>query len=659
MTRFWNALAMGALFFSAIALQPAYAEDVQIALPEPSMLSSTNGILSGHLVAREAVADIGNFGQVKNALLYGFSRDGTDPTPKLIPDIWQLQGGDSIDYVFENKLPCNNHWPEGTHGAVMSQSNIHTHGFMVSPHDIKDGKYGDHIYVLANSSVSEGGGHDGCMTHEAMHHGTMTMGSINYKIDIPQNHPPGIYWYHPHAHGISGQQIAHGLSGLITVGKVWDYAWINCQFGVANLQDTCLTAEEKQAEQEARNQTEQHFVLLKDMQVERDRSGDWQVARWFEPEYCQDHDDTYTQLRGASCSPQKDPDHKWLFTVNGALDPKLSGGPGKSQILRMANIGGTVSYNLELKAFGKAIPYQVLHNDGVNASVEANARNPSSDHLLMMPSSRAEIYLDRGEICKAIGADCNGSDVDVSMNIVEWTCPDGKSNSCGDLWPTGKIMDIVLPALSPSEVARPLKNIALASDAVGTVADSSTTTVASNMKCSDGTPVAQQLQKGEFRVIALWNGEMHDKEMFAMSTDAVAHRTVPDFTTPEHMNPDWLKSKGFKPFDHHHTDLCISAEQHESWLIYNASDEFHNFHVHQTDFQVTEVSGNEPAAPGIPVGVVADNYPVPPHHWIKVDLRFSNNQAGRFVYHCHILEHEDKGMMSTIEVVAKNMVSTN
>ena len=121
------------------------------------------------------------------------------------------------------------------------------------------------------------------------------------------------------------------------------------------------------------------------------------------------------------------------------------------------------------------------------------------------------------------------------------------------------------------------------------------------MKCSDGTPVAQQLQKGEFRVIALWNGEMHDKEMFAMSTDAVAHRTVPDFAAPEHMNPDWLKSKGFKPFDHHHTDLCISAEQHESWLIYNASDEFHNFHVHQTDFQVTEVSGNEPAAPGIVV----------------------------------------------------------
>lgn len=659
MTRFWTTLAMGVALLGAFAVRPASAEENQISLPEPNVLRSVDGKLTGHLVAREAPADIGNFGLVNNALLYGFSKDSSDPKPKLIPDVWQLQRGDTVDYKFENKLPCNNHFPEGTNGSVMSQSNVHTHGLMVSPHDVKDGKYGDHIYVLANSSVSEDGGNAGCMPHEAMHHGALLPGAIDYKIDIPADHPPGMYWYHPHAHGISGQQIAHGLSGLITIGKVWDYTWINCQFGVAGLQDTCLGAEEKQKEQASRDQTEQHFILLKDMQIQKNAAGGWQVATWFEPEYCQDQDDTYTKLSGGSCSPQRNPDHKWLFTVNGDLDPKLTGGQGKSQILRMSNLGATVSYNLALTAFGKAIPYQIMRNDGVNASVEANARNASSDRLLMMPSSRAEIYLDRGEICKAIGSDCNGGDVDVSMNVVEWSCPDGKSTTCGDLWPTGKIMDIVLPSLSPNELPRPLKSIVKPSDAVATIAQSAVQPVGADLKCADGTAVAKQLDAGEFRVIALWNGEMHDEEMFAMSTDSKPHRTIPNFAAPDHMNPEWLHQMGFKPFDHHHTDLCISAEQNESWVIYNASDEFHNFHVHQTDFNVREVSADDPAQPGVPVGVVVDNYPVPPHHWIKIELRFSNNQAGRFVYHCHILEHEDKGMMSTIEVVPSNIMTAN
>jgi FtsP/CotA-like multicopper oxidase with cupredoxin domain len=325
----------------------------------------------------------------------------------------------------------------------------------------------------------------------------------------------------------------------------------------------------------------------------------------------------------------------------------------------MSNLGATVSYNLALTAFGKSIPYQIMHNDGVNASVDADARNVTTDNFLMMPSSRAEIYLDRGEICKAIGSKCNGTDVDVSMSIVEWNCPDGKSNTCGDLWPTGKIMDIVLPSLSPNELSRPLKSTVKPSDAVATIAEEAVQTAGTQLQCADGTAVAKRLDAGEFRVIALWNGEMHEEEMFAMSTDAKAHRTIPDFSTPENMNPAWLHKMGFKPFNHHHTDLCISAEQNESWLIYNASDEFHNFHVHQTDFNVTEVSASDPTKPGLPIGVVVDNYPVPPHHWIKISLRFSNSQAGRFVYHCHILEHEDKGMMSTIEVVPGNIVTAN
>jgi FtsP/CotA-like multicopper oxidase with cupredoxin domain len=48
---------------------------------------------------------------------------------------------------------------------------------------------------------------------------------------------------------------------------------------------------------------------------------------------------------------------------------------------------------------------------------------------------------------------------------------------------------------------------------------------------------------------------------------------------------------------------------------------------------------------------MVDNYPVPIGGSIRIKVRFLDQQAGgRFVFHCHILEHEDKGMMAQIEV---------
>ena len=46
-----------------------------------------------------------------------------------------------------------------------------------------------------------------------------------------------------------------------------------------------------------------------------------------------------------------------------------------------------------------------------------------------------------------------------------------------------------------------------------------------------------------------------------------------------------------------------------------------------------------------------DNYPLLPGARVLVMIRFDAAKLGRFVFHCHILEHEDKGMMATIGVV--------
>lgn len=102
------------------------------------------------------------------------------------------------------------------------------------------------------------------------------------------------------------------------------------------------------------------------------------------------------------------------------------------------------------------------------------------------------------------------------------------------------------------------------------------------------------------------------------------------------------------------TDLCIAAGPVETWIVQNISDESHNFHVHQSKFTVREISGSDGTTRDTGDTVLHDNFPIPPGEWIKIRVRFDNAVAGRFVYHCHILEHEDKGMMSVIEVVTSD-----
>jgi len=100
----------------------------------------------------------------------------------------------------------------------------------------------------------------------------------------------------------------------------------------------------------------------------------------------------------------------------------------------------------------------------------------------------------------------------------------------------------------------------------------------------------------------------------------------------------------------------------EEWTINNCSGENHVFHIHQLDFQVIEINGVEQPFIGRQDTVNLDyrdtdgpeDCPTDsdPHGRVKVLIPFTNPVIlGKFVYHCHIGEHEDNGMMQVIEVV--------
>ena len=94
------------------------------------------------------------------------------------------------------------------------------------------------------------------------------------------------------------------------------------------------------------------------------------------------------------------------------------------------------------------------------------------------------------------------------------------------------------------------------------------------------------------------------------------------------------------------TDTRVKLGAIEEWTVRNTSNELHTFHIHQGEFQLAEING-VPQPPDDHRDVVD----VPIGGEVKVIIPFNDPLiVGRFVYHCHILSHEDKGMMATVEV---------
>lgn len=92
------------------------------------------------------------------------------------------------------------------------------------------------------------------------------------------------------------------------------------------------------------------------------------------------------------------------------------------------------------------------------------------------------------------------------------------------------------------------------------------------------------------------------------------------------------------------TPLAASLDAVEEWSIVNTTEMDHPFHLHGFRFQVVSVDGVDP-------GVVAwrDSINIPAEKTVKFRVRLEDN-AGTWMFHCHILEHAERGMMGELEV---------
>src|SRR5437764_3790298 len=143
-----------------------------ISLPEPPQVRAKNHVVS---LTLHAVNENG-----RDA--FAFNGANVDPVIRASP-------GDVLKITYINDLPAKS--PETCAiNPCMDMTNLHFHGLTVSPNSPQD----DVIGMMASPGQT-----------------------LHYSVEIPRDHPPGLFWYHTHPHGESHRQVLDGMSGAMVI----------------------------------------------------------------------------------------------------------------------------------------------------------------------------------------------------------------------------------------------------------------------------------------------------------------------------------------------------------------------------------------------------------------------------------------------------------
>ncbi|HTZ54786.1 MAG TPA: multicopper oxidase domain-containing protein, partial [Candidatus Acidoferrum sp.] len=140
------------------------------AFPEPPVVASSNGLV--HIALAAAINPATN--------APSFVYQGQYVAPTL-----DVQPGDTIEIDYTDNLPESTSPPDTT--------NLHFHGLTVSPNAPAD----EVIDTLALPGQT-----------------------LHYVVQIPSDQQSGLYWYHPHSHGVSNWQVESGMAGAIVIDGI-------------------------------------------------------------------------------------------------------------------------------------------------------------------------------------------------------------------------------------------------------------------------------------------------------------------------------------------------------------------------------------------------------------------------------------------------------
>jgi FtsP/CotA-like multicopper oxidase with cupredoxin domain len=273
-----------------------------------------------------------------------------------------------------------------------------------------------------------------------------------------------------------------------------------------------------------------------------------------------------------------------VFTVNGAFRPRIEIAPKERQFWRIVNASADRYLDLQLDGH----TFEIVALDGMPLAYhEPNRPTRESSHLLLSPAGRLEAI---------VTGPPSGSHSALRTLCVN-TGPDGDPN------PEMVLADLVPPRTelpSPHPIVGPAHAIQLH---------------------ASGRP---RLRK-------------------AIDIEPLK-KAAPNFTVifTEDKNGFYVNGQKYSPDAHPMTTARVGTYQH--WRIVNATGELHPFHIHQVHFLAYAENG----AP-LPNPAWLDTVNVPFGQSVDVIMDFTDPVIkGMAVFHCHLLNHEDKGMMAKI-----------
>jgi len=278
--------------------------------------------------------------------------------------------------------------------------------------------------------------------------------------------------------------------------------------------------------------------------------------------------------------------------------------PGERQLWRVLNASAITYLNLAVLFDRKPQNLGIVAFDGVSINTDGVTKNVlnGQNHIGIPPGGRAEFIVE-------------GPPVDVSGLLVTRTVDTGAG---GENDPNRALAILVPSADAPEPHSRLAPSPApLPSSAVPWI----------------GNVLPVRTRRLYFSEKLLDPNDPNSATTFFITEDG---------KTPAAFDP----SNGVP-------DIVVKQGDVEDWIIENRSTELHAFHIHQIHFLMMDWSGvpvNEP--------FLRDTINVPyynghtlayPSVRLRMDFR-DPNSVGTFVYHCHLLEHEDGGMMGLIRV---------
>jgi len=539
------------------------------AVPEPEDLRSRNGELKVDLT-------IHNYTEAGGSIRYCYTTADGKESPNL-----RLNPGDLLVLTLKNALTdagdgaggaAQHHAHAGVHAGThadarqstdpcmsglmtATSTNLHFHGLTVPPVCHQDD--------VLNTSIQPADA------------------PFEYRFRIPENEPPGLYWYHPHIHGFSKVQVLGGASGALIVEGI------------------------ERAVREAAGLPERVLIIRDRDLLNPDAPPS--KSEPVVPKMLIDRDGDAANNGTGFGKPAKDLSINFVPVPYPDYPPAvIEMKPEERQLWRVLNASAITYLNLEVLFNRVPQPLGLVALDGV--PLNENGKSGDSvnwqTHLGVPPGARMEF------IVKGPPLGTTGLFVTRSVD----TGPGGEND------PNRAIARITASENAPEPRSK-------------LTASPTPLPAASVPWLGDVAPV---------RTRRLYFSEKPldpDKPNGAMEFYITVDGQAPVAFDPKSGLPNIVAKQGTV----------------EDWIVENRSNELHAFHIHQLHFMLLNYLGrpvNEP--------FLRDTVNVPyyngrsleyPSVRLRMDFR-DPNTIGTFLYHCHLLEHEDGGMMGLIRVEA-------